>query len=53
MIVDNSKTIIVSVCYCLNGVRICKILPKEKAQSLRKHVESEGGTVYWFNATDG
>ena len=39
----------VSVCYVLKGKRKCEILSRIEAYALRRFIESQEGTIYWFN----
>ena len=39
----------VNICYELKGKRVCQTLIRQRAKEVRKNVEEEGGTVYWFN----
>lgn len=49
----NSGAKFVSICYYLHKTHKCEILPKQQAYSLKKRVNSLGGTVYWFNPANG
>ena len=39
----------VSICFEIKNFRDCRILSLDEAKFLRKHIESCGGVVYWFN----
>ena len=39
----------VNVCYELEGSRRCATLYRKDALKLRKDIEEQGGTVYWFD----
>lgn len=42
----------VNICYQLNKERKCVCVNKETAYKLRKEIEAQHGTIYWFQPVE-
>ncbi len=52
MKIKENPWIRVSLCYQLNKERSCVYVNKENAYKLRKEIEAQNGTIYWFQPVE-
>ena len=52
MTIKQNPWIRVSLCYQLNKERRCVCINKEIAYKLRKEIEAQNGTIYWFQPVE-
>jgi hypothetical protein len=52
MKIKQNPWIRVSLCYQLNKERSCVHINKESAYKLRKEIEAQNGTIYWFQPVE-
>jgi hypothetical protein len=52
MTIKQNPWIRVSLCYQLNKERRCVCVNKEMAYKLRKEIEAQNGTIYWFQPVE-
>tara|TARA_S200002703_G_scaffold147519_1_gene143410 strand:+ start:1987 stop:2142 length:156 start_codon:yes stop_codon:yes gene_type:complete len=46
------KLLRVNVCWEINKERRCETLSKDQAYALRKSIQKENGTIFWFQPLD-
>jgi len=52
MKIEQNPWVRVSLCYQLNKERKCVYVNKESAYKLRKEIEAQNGTIYWFQPVE-